>query len=116
MRRLRRDTRCGSPACNKRLVMLLAIQHYHTPQAGLCLQGIISVEDPLWLADGPGTDNPTSQAGGLPQANPKSKMASAGPDWNTDPATQIRWMEGYTDSRYGGPCPALSFRLANGSY
>jgi hypothetical protein len=50
---------------------------------------------------------------GLPQANPPSKMAAAGPDWATNPATQIRWMYDYT-SRYGGPCGAMAYHLAGG--
>jgi hypothetical protein len=43
---------------------------------------------------------------GIPQANPGSKMASAGPLWRTDPATQIRWGLGYIKGRYGTPCGA----------
>lgn len=70
----------------------------------------------MWLPSGPGTDNPTSQAGGLPQANPKRRMSSAGPLWATDAATQIKWMRGYTRDRYGGACPALQYRLTHGSY
>ena len=36
-----------------------------------------------------------SGAYGIPQALPGSKMASAGPDWQTSAATQIRWGLGY---------------------
>lgn len=50
--------------------------------------------------------NPASQADGIPQANPASKMAAAGPDWRDDPATQIRWGLGYIEERYGTPCGA----------
>ncbi|GAA4964062.1 hypothetical protein GCM10023238_34530 [Streptomyces heliomycini] len=39
-------------------------------------------------------DNPTSDAYGLVQALPGSKMASAGADWATNPATQIKWGPG----------------------
>lgn len=60
--------------------------------------------------------NPTTGAYGLPQALPGSKMASAGPDWATNPATQIRWMLGYVAGRYGSTCAALSFQTANGYY
>jgi hypothetical protein len=35
--------------------------------------------------------NPSSCAYGIPQALPASKMASAGADWLTNAATQIRW-------------------------
>jgi hypothetical protein len=47
--------------------------------------------------------NPTSPAYGIPQANPGSKMASAGSDWKTNPATQIRWGLGYIKGEYGSP-------------
>ena len=51
-------------------------------------------------------DNPSSSAYGIPQALPGSKMASAGPDWENDAATQIRWGLGYIKGRYGSPCSA----------
>jgi hypothetical protein len=47
-----------------------------------------------------------SGAYGIPQALPGSKMASAGSDWRTNPATQIRWGLGYIAASYGGPCAA----------
>lgn len=56
-----------------------------------------------WRVD---ADNPTSSAYGIPQALPGSKMSSAGSDWATNPATQIRWGLGYIQSRYGSPCSA----------
>lgn len=61
-------------------------------------------------------DNPTSGAYGIPQALPGSKMASAGADWQTNPATQIKWMIGYIRSRYGTPVNAWAFHLAHGWY
>lgn len=60
--------------------------------------------------------NPSSAAYGLPQANPGSKMASAGGDWATNPATQLRWMLSYVNSRYGGACHAWSFWEAHSAY
>jgi hypothetical protein len=51
-------------------------------------------------------DNPTSSAYGIPQALPGSKMATAGPDWANNPATQIRWGLGYIRDSYGSPCGA----------
>lgn len=60
--------------------------------------------------------NPSSGAYGLGQALPGSKMASAGSDWETNPATQIKWTLGYMDSRYGSPCAAQSFWEAHGWY
>jgi hypothetical protein len=57
-----------------------------------------------------------SGAYGIPQSLPGSKMASAGSDWQTNPATQIRWGLGYIQSKYGTPCGAWSFWQANGWY
>ncbi|NSL43374.1 transglycosylase SLT domain-containing protein [Streptomyces sp. 8P21H-1] len=61
-------------------------------------------------------DNPTSDAYGLVQALPGSKMSSAGADWATNPATQIKWGLSYMDGRYGSPCGAWSFWQANNWY
>jgi hypothetical protein len=57
-----------------------------------------------------------SGAYGIPQALPGSKMASAGADWQTDPATQIRWGLGYIKNVYRNPCSAWAFEEANGYY
>ncbi len=50
--------------------------------------------------------NEGSGAYGIPQALPGSKMQSAGSDWKTNPATQIKWGLGYIKDRYGNPCNA----------
>ena len=50
-----------------------------------------------------------SGAYGIPQALPGSKMASAGADWQTNAATQIKWGLGYIKARYVSPCGAWSF-------
>ncbi|MEU1517347.1 transglycosylase SLT domain-containing protein [Streptomyces sp. NPDC005811] len=60
--------------------------------------------------------NPTSGAYGLVQAYPGSKMSSAGADWRTNPATQIKWGLNYMNERYGSPCDAWDYWQANGSY
>jgi hypothetical protein len=60
--------------------------------------------------------NPTSGAYGIPQALPGSKMASAGPDWQTDATTQIRWGLGYIQADYGSPCGAWAHEEADGWY
>ncbi|MFF3173236.1 transglycosylase SLT domain-containing protein [Streptomyces sp. NPDC057900] len=60
--------------------------------------------------------NPSSGAYGLVQAYPGSKMASAGADWQTNPATQIKWGLSYMNGRYGSPCGAWSFWLQHQSY
>lgn len=53
-----------------------------------------------------------SGAYGIPQSLPGSKMASAGADWQTNPVTQIRWMVGYVNARYGGFCQAWAHSQA----
>ncbi|MFE9598920.1 lytic transglycosylase domain-containing protein [Streptomyces hokutonensis] len=60
--------------------------------------------------------NASSGAYGLFQALPASKYSSAGSDWQTNPATQIKWGLNYMDSRYGSPCEAWSFWQANSWY
>ncbi|RAG84177.1 lytic transglycosylase domain-containing protein [Streptacidiphilus pinicola] len=60
--------------------------------------------------------NAGSGAYGLVQALPGDKMASAGSDWRTNPATQIRWGLNYMNSRYGSPCGAWSFWQAHSWY
>ena len=57
-----------------------------------------------------------SGAYGIPQALPGSKMASAGSDWMTNPATQIKWGLGYIKGTYVTPCDAWSFWQAHGWY
>jgi len=73
----------------------------------------------LWQRESgwnPQARNPSSGAFGIPQALPGSKMASAGSDWQTNPATQIRWGLGYIKSRYGSPCGAWAKSQAVGWY
>jgi hypothetical protein len=50
--------------------------------------------------------NKSSGAYGIPQALPANRMASAGPDWLSNPSTQIRWGLNYIAQRYGTPCNA----------
>ncbi len=61
-------------------------------------------------------DNPTSDAYGIPQALPGSKMASAGADWATNAETQIRWGLGYIRASYGSACNAWNFKMGHGWY
>lgn len=60
--------------------------------------------------------NRSSGAYGIPQSLPGSKMASAGADWQTNPATQIRWGLGYIQGRYGSPCGAWNHSQSVGWY
>ncbi len=73
-----------------------------------CLVGLWQAESGWsWSAT-----NPTSGAYGIPQALPGWKMAAAGSDWLTNPATQIRWGLDYIASVYGSPCKAYDAFLA----
>lgn len=56
-----------------------------------------------------GAVNRSSGAYGLVQALPGSKMASAGGNWKTSAATQIKWGLNYMNSRYGSPAGAWQF-------
>lgn len=56
------------------------------------------------------------EAYGIPQANPGYKMASHGPDWRTNPETQLRWMIDYCRNRYGSVCGAAYARRTQGWY
>jgi hypothetical protein len=57
-----------------------------------------------------------ASAYGIPQASPGSKMAAAGPDWLTNPQTQIRWGEDYIQGQYGTPCLAWAYWQVHKSY
>jgi hypothetical protein len=72
----------------------------------------------LWQAESGWdvTAENASGAYGIPQALPGSKMASAGPDWETDATTQIKWGLGYIQSEYGTPCGAWDHEEADGWY
>lgn len=61
-------------------------------------------------------ENPSTGAYGIPQALPGSRMASAGPDWQSSAATQIRWGLNYISNRYGSPCGAWDHEEATGWY
>lgn len=60
--------------------------------------------------------NASSGAYGIPQALPGNKMATAGADWETNPATQISWGLGYIGGRYGTPCGAWGHSQSVGWY
>ena len=74
--------------------------------------------DDLWERESGWVYNAENASGayGIPQALPGSKMASAGPDWQTNPTTQIKWGLGYIKSVYGTPCGAWSHEEADGWY
>lgn len=57
-----------------------------------------------------------SGAYGIPQSLPANKMAAAGADYMTNPATQIRWGLGYISATYGTPCAAWDHETVNSWY
>ncbi len=57
--------------------------------------------------------NPSSGAYGIPQSWPAGKLGATGPDWRTNPATQIQWGLDYIKRRYGTPCAAWAFWQAH---
>jgi hypothetical protein len=73
---------------------------------------------PMWMDESGWRWNAQNASGayGIPQALPASKMATAGGDWRSDPATQIRWGLGYIKSVYGTPCNAWAFWQAHHYY
>ncbi len=77
-----------------------------------CFNNIIMRES-MWKVT---ARNSSSGAYGIPQALPGSKMASAGSDWRTNPATQITWGIEYMKDRYGSPCGAWGFKSSHGWY
>jgi uncharacterized protein YabE (DUF348 family) len=91
----------GSP---RAIGQQLAAARGWTGSQWTCLENLFEKESG-W---NPTADNPSSSAYGIPQALPGSKMASAGSDWRTNPATQITWGLDYIAGRYGTPCAAWS--------
>ncbi len=61
-------------------------------------------------------ENRSSGAYGIPQSLPGNKMASAGADWRTNPATQIRWGLDYIAQRHTDPCGAWGHSQKRGWY
>jgi hypothetical protein len=57
-----------------------------------------------------------SGAYGIPQALPGSKMAAAGPNWQSSPTTQIAWGLNYIAGTYGSPSAAWAHSQSNGWY
>jgi hypothetical protein len=75
--------------------------------------------NPLWGQESRWSvtaSNAGSGAYGIPQALPGSKMGSAGPNWQANAATQIRWGLDYIQGTYGSPCAAWSHEQSDGWY
>lgn len=98
---------------------LIAHQRVQARAKSAATPAVDSCTDALLGREGgynPHATNPSSGAYGGPQALPGSKMASAGADWADNIWTQIRWMQGYMNERYGGSCAALAHSYAYGWY
>lgn len=87
---------------NRRIGKALAAEHGWTGRQWDCLNNLWTKESG-WSTS---SSNSSGTAWGIPQALPGSKMRSAGKDWRTNPATQIKWGIGYIDNRYGSACKA----------
>jgi len=75
--------------------------------------------DKLWTREShwsASAHNDSSGAHGIPQANPGNKMATVAADWETNPATQIKWGLGYIEGRYNNPCGAWAHSEDAGWY
>ena len=95
-----------------------AIAYQLLPQFGFNAKQQYPCLDQLWMNESGWqvTAYNASGAYGIPQALPGSKMASAGADWQTNPATQIKWGLGYIQGRYGTPCNAWAYWQGHGYY
>ena len=108
----REQTRRGLVAraqSNPRAVAsLLVADHGWSAEQFGCLERLWNKES-SWRWD---ADNPSSDAYGIPQSLPGSKMASFGSDWETNPITQIKWGLQYISDSYGTPCSAWAHSQA----
>jgi hypothetical protein len=101
-----------SSGANQTIGQQLAAQHGWTGGQWNCLNMLWTRESGwqmVWNTAGSG-------AYGIPQSLPASKMASAGADYMTNPATEIKWGLGYIQSTYGDPCTAWAHETANSWY
>lgn len=64
----------------------------------------------------PHAKNPGSDAYGIGQALPPSKMAAFGSDYMSNPITQLKWMQSYVNERYGGINGAYDFWRSHNWY
>jgi hypothetical protein len=93
----------GTPGANVALGQLMAAAYGWTGNNWLCLKTGWQEESgwSQYAANVP--SDPYEHAYGIPQANPGTKMASAGSDWEDNPVTQIKWGLSYIKATYGSP-------------
>ncbi|MFC4911108.1 hypothetical protein [Actinomadura gamaensis] len=72
----------------------------------------------LWTRESHWNERAHSPSGayGIPQALPGSKMSAAGPGWQSNARTQIKWGLRYIRGRYGSPCGAWAHWQATSWY
>ncbi len=95
--------KAGTPAANKALGLLLAGTYGWAGSGQWPYLESGWQEESGWNQYAFNIPGDYDAAYGIPQANPGTKMASAGSDWKTDPATQIRWGLQYIKETYGSP-------------
>jgi hypothetical protein len=95
-----------------------AIAQQLMPSYGFSVSGQYSCLYDLWMRESGWRYDAYNPSGayGIPQSLPGDKMASAGSDWQTNPATQIKWGLGYISQIYGTPCGAWDHEVADGWY
>jgi hypothetical protein len=108
----------GMPANEQLANRMAAALHQWDGRQQACLDKLWDRESAhTWSAT---VVNPISGAYGIVQSLPAGKLADpaqgGGPDWRTNPATQIRWGLAYIAGRYGTPCAAWAHELAASWY
>lgn len=94
----------GTPSKNQSLGRRMMLRRGWSPSEWPSLKA-------LWTGESGWNEkakNPSSGAYGIPQSLPANKMASAGRDWLTNAATQIKWGLQYIKDRYGSPSKAYA--------
>jgi hypothetical protein len=94
----------GTPASNKSLGLLMAAAYGWAGSGEWPYLLAGWNEESGWNQYAANVESdPYNHAYGIPQANPGTKMATAGSDWKTSPVTQIKWGLGYIKETYGSP-------------
>jgi hypothetical protein len=108
----------GPPAAPPNPGTAQSIAYHMLSQFGWNPQTYFSCLNNIWTRESGWLWNAQNASGayGIPQALPASKMATAGPDWQTNPATQIKWGLTYIQSTYGDPCSAWGFWQGHSYY
>lgn len=93
----------GSPSTNKVLGELMAAGYGWTGDNWKYLESGWEEESGWSVTAANVPSDPYDNAYGIPQANPGTKMATAGSNWKTSAATQIAWGLKYIKETYGSP-------------